>query len=207
MTSRSSARVSAPPLATLAAAAADPVANTAHAGAGGNSVFNHLAQPASFPFYSKAIIESGLNDEGARTNDDAEDGFVALLKTSGCPGRSSTNCVVIHLESCYDSPLCHVATRARLPAVQERVGAARSRQQDPSQQCECKQRSAWAVWLLLPTLTSGPLLRTAGQGARRARRLLLRPDHRRRVSDSLARRAHRAEAVPQQGQGADRFKP
>ena len=86
MTSRSSARVSAPPLATLAAAAADPVANAAHAGAGGNSVFNHLAQPGSFPFYSKAIIESGLNDEGARTNDDAEDGFVALLKTSGCPG-------------------------------------------------------------------------------------------------------------------------
>ena len=81
MTSQSSARVSAPTQTVHA-----PVANAAHAGAGGNSVFNHLAQPASFPLYSKAIIESGLNDEGARTNDDAEDGFVALLQTSGCPG-------------------------------------------------------------------------------------------------------------------------
>ena len=52
--------------------------------AGGNSVFNHLAQPASFPLYQKAIIESGLNDEGARTGEDAQDGYLALLKTSNC---------------------------------------------------------------------------------------------------------------------------
>jgi carboxylesterase type B len=33
--------------------------------AGGNSVFNHLAQTQSFPYYNKAIIESGVYDEGA----------------------------------------------------------------------------------------------------------------------------------------------
>ena len=30
--------------------------------AGGNAVINHLAQPASFPLYKKAIIESGAYD-------------------------------------------------------------------------------------------------------------------------------------------------
>ena len=54
--------------------------------AGGNSVFNHLAQPASFPLYQKAIIESGLNDEGARTSENAEAGYQALLKAVGCSG-------------------------------------------------------------------------------------------------------------------------
>ena len=53
--------------------------------AGGNSVLNHLAQHASFPLYQKAIIESGLNDEGARTNENAEVGYQALLRAAVCP--------------------------------------------------------------------------------------------------------------------------
>lgn len=53
---------------------------------GGNSVYNHLAQPASFPLFKKAIIESGLNDEGARTNENAEAGYRALLGAAACSG-------------------------------------------------------------------------------------------------------------------------
>ena len=32
---------------------------------GGNAVINHLAQPASFPLYHQAIIESGAYNSGA----------------------------------------------------------------------------------------------------------------------------------------------
>eukprot|EP01052_Picozoa_sp_SAG31_P035127 SAG31_NODE_4199_length_3480_cov_4.559302_5_plen_105_part_00 len=60
--------------------------------AGGNSVLNHLAQPASFPLYNKAIIESGLNDEGARTEADAQDGLIALLEATEC---SSIDCLLL----------------------------------------------------------------------------------------------------------------
>ena len=35
--------------------------------AGGNSVINHLAQPASFPLFNKALVESGAYSSGAKT--------------------------------------------------------------------------------------------------------------------------------------------
>ena len=67
----SSARVSAPPLATLAAAAADPVANAAHAGAGGHKAASHDM--------------AGMNDEG-----DSKEGGMAGVKHAddGKPGGS-----------------------------------------------------------------------------------------------------------------------
>jgi para-nitrobenzyl esterase len=43
--------------------------------AGGNSVLNHLAQPASFGLYRKAIIESGVYNFGAGTMASAEKGY------------------------------------------------------------------------------------------------------------------------------------
>merc|ERR1712217_77198 len=42
--------------------------------AGGSSVINHLAQTASFPFYQKAIIESGTY-QGAVLRKEAEASF------------------------------------------------------------------------------------------------------------------------------------
>ena len=50
--------------------------------AGGNSVINHLAQPASFPLYTKAIIESGAYDSGATPLSD--DKYTKLLSSVGC---------------------------------------------------------------------------------------------------------------------------
>eukprot|EP00939_MAST-03C_sp_MAST-3C-sp1_P001441 g1441.t1 len=56
--------------------------------AGGNSVFNHLAQPHSFEFYHRAVIESGVYDEGAMPLDEAEMTFVAAMHASGCKAFS-----------------------------------------------------------------------------------------------------------------------
>jgi len=58
--------------------------------AGGNSVLNHLTQPASFPFYTKAIIESGAY-EGTVDIVAAEEQYESLLKASGC---ADIDCVV-----------------------------------------------------------------------------------------------------------------
>eukprot|EP00937_MAST-01D_sp_MAST-1D-sp2_P004850 g4850.t1 len=52
--------------------------------AGGNSVMNHLAQPASFGLYGSAVIESGAYSSGAVTADQAETGYAAFLKAAGC---------------------------------------------------------------------------------------------------------------------------
>eukprot|EP01052_Picozoa_sp_SAG31_P022818 SAG31_NODE_1837_length_7126_cov_8.278497_1_plen_511_part_00 len=52
--------------------------------AGGNSVINHLAQPASFGFYQKAIVESGAYDEGAQNMSMAEISLEAVLAKLEC---------------------------------------------------------------------------------------------------------------------------
>ena len=52
--------------------------------AGGNSVINHLAQKASFPYYKKAIVESGAYSTGGFTAAAAELGLTAVLGKAGC---------------------------------------------------------------------------------------------------------------------------
>ena len=52
--------------------------------AGGNSVYNHLAQSASFPWYHQAIIESGCYNEGAFTSIKADQYYQASLKELQC---------------------------------------------------------------------------------------------------------------------------
>ena len=58
--------------------------------AGGNSVINHLAQPASFGLYTKAIVESGAYNLGAGTMEEAETNYKKLLASSSC---SSLSCL------------------------------------------------------------------------------------------------------------------
>ena len=45
--------------------------------AGGNSIINHLAQPASFDLYARAISESGTYDVGAHSMAESEAGYRA----------------------------------------------------------------------------------------------------------------------------------
>merc|ERR1719189_1048691 len=52
--------------------------------AGGNSVINHLARSASFPYYHKAIPQSGPYYEGARPMSSAEAAYQQLLADTGC---------------------------------------------------------------------------------------------------------------------------
>ena len=52
--------------------------------AGGNSVINHLAQEASFGLYTKAVVESGAYNLGARNMSAAQAGFVGLLGSAQC---------------------------------------------------------------------------------------------------------------------------
>lgn len=52
--------------------------------AGGNSVMNHVAQAASFPFYKKAIIESGTWMDGAIDMDAASVFYATLLNKTSC---------------------------------------------------------------------------------------------------------------------------
>ena len=59
--------------------------------AGGNSVINHLAQPASFGLYQRAIIESGVYNAGAESMSDAEKGYKLALASAGC---SDLNCLL-----------------------------------------------------------------------------------------------------------------
>lgn len=54
--------------------------------AGGNSVINHLAQPASFPLYTRAIVESGAYNTGARPLATAQSQFESLLASAKCSG-------------------------------------------------------------------------------------------------------------------------
>jgi para-nitrobenzyl esterase len=51
--------------------------------AGGNSVINHLVQPASRGLFRKAVVESGAY-AGAKTTADAEREYSLLIKTSAC---------------------------------------------------------------------------------------------------------------------------
>ena len=59
--------------------------------AGGNSVINHLAQPASFGLYTKAIIESGAYDFGAEPMSSAQASYAKLLTAAKC---SNLDCLV-----------------------------------------------------------------------------------------------------------------
>jgi len=59
--------------------------------AGGNSVMNHLAQPASFSLYKKAIIESGTYSSGASTMAASDEEYQNALKLTGC---KNLDCVV-----------------------------------------------------------------------------------------------------------------
>lgn len=52
--------------------------------AGGNSVFNHLAQPASFNLYRSAIIESGAYNTGAKTLASATLDYDGLRSATSC---------------------------------------------------------------------------------------------------------------------------
>ena len=58
--------------------------------AGGNSVVNHLAQPASFHLYSRAMVHSGAYDMGALPFDEAEKSFVGLAKDLKCSNTNAT---------------------------------------------------------------------------------------------------------------------
>lgn len=49
-------------------------------------MINHLAQPASFGLYGKAIVESGAYDVGAGTMAGAEASYQALLTGTSCKG-------------------------------------------------------------------------------------------------------------------------
>jgi para-nitrobenzyl esterase len=53
--------------------------------AGGNSVFNHLAQPQSFLYYNQAIIESGVYNEGAFQLPAANQMYTNVLSQGKCP--------------------------------------------------------------------------------------------------------------------------
>ena len=53
--------------------------------AGGNSVFNHLTQKASFPLYKKAIIESGVYNEGAFSFQHSNTEYIKAKETTLCP--------------------------------------------------------------------------------------------------------------------------
>lgn len=52
--------------------------------AGGNSIMNHLVRPASFPYFSKAIIQSGAADEGGLPWAKGLEYNQAFLTNSGC---------------------------------------------------------------------------------------------------------------------------
>lgn len=58
---------------------------------GGASVIHHLTQPASFPLYHKAIVQSGAYNLGAVTMAHAEDAYAKFLTVSGC---ESLDCLV-----------------------------------------------------------------------------------------------------------------
>ena len=58
--------------------------------AGGNSVLNHLAQPASGSLFHRAIIESGVYNSGGKTMVDATAQFMSLLTIApGCDVNAS----------------------------------------------------------------------------------------------------------------------
>ena len=59
--------------------------------AGGNSVLNHLAQPASYTLYKHAVIESGVYDTGACSMQTAQAIYDKVRKAAGC---SSLACLV-----------------------------------------------------------------------------------------------------------------
>jgi carboxylesterase type B len=61
--------------------------------AGGNSVMNHLAQPESFQYYTKAIIESGAYNTGAISLDDAERKYTKLLSEASCKSTGGLGCL------------------------------------------------------------------------------------------------------------------
>lgn len=52
--------------------------------AGGNSVMNHLARKASFPFYQQAVMQSGTYSPGSLALDQAQENYDNLMKELGC---------------------------------------------------------------------------------------------------------------------------
>jgi para-nitrobenzyl esterase len=59
--------------------------------AGGNSVINHLAQPASFGLYTKAIVESGAYSLGADPMSKKVTQYVAMERATNC---TTVDCLV-----------------------------------------------------------------------------------------------------------------
>ena len=73
--------------------------------AGGNSVINHLAQPASFGLYTKAIVESGAYNLGAGTMEEAETNYKKLLASSSCSSLSCLKALKQKVRESFNLPL------------------------------------------------------------------------------------------------------
>jgi len=73
-------------------------------------VFNHLAHPASFGLFTKAVIESGAYTSGAVAMSTAQIGYTSLLKKTGC---DNLNCLL----SLNASELSSHSTGAHGPVI------------------------------------------------------------------------------------------
>ena len=68
--------------------------------AGGNSVMNHLTQPASFDLYRAAIIESGVYDEGASLPAVAQSKYDRVVRSSPtCGNRNDSYACLLELNA------------------------------------------------------------------------------------------------------------
>lgn len=83
--------------------------------AGGKAVINHLAQPASFSLYQKAIIQSGTYDTGATTMANAELFYEKLLAVSGC--TDLTCLVAANATSVFDAYITAIGGVGWSPVV------------------------------------------------------------------------------------------
>ena len=91
--------------------------------AGGNSILNHLAQPASFDLYARAISESGTYDVGAHSMAESEAGYRAVLALSNCSslaclkGLDSDNVSALHHAMLFDGPTIDGVSLTDTPAA------------------------------------------------------------------------------------------
>lgn len=91
--------------------------------AGGNSIINHLAQPASFDLYARAISESGTYDVGAHSMAESEAGYRAVLALSNCSslaclkGLDSDNVSALHHAMLFDGPTVDGVSLTDTPAA------------------------------------------------------------------------------------------
>ena len=100
--------------------------------AGGNSVINHLAQPASFKLYSKAIVESGAYDQGAANFSDVSRPFPSwnrsiLTEIYLCHACSCQE--ILRTETAGTGGLPHPALVPHQPHLRAGGGAAHPRLQ------------------------------------------------------------------------------